>query len=224
MKNLVRLHIGGDYACFTRTEIKAERVSYDVLTPYAARGILEAIHWKPAIFWAIDKIHVLKPIRSELISYPESVNRTESTELTNQNSLNFKSANNINTEHRSQKTSRVLKDVSYIIEAHIKLTEKAGKDDNLKKHLEIFKRRAIKGQYFQQPCLGTRKFPAWFTWIDENSELLISNLPEHEANRDLGLMLHDIDFANNATPYFYHAKLQNGIINVPPFRPSDKSV
>lgn len=217
MKNVVRLHVGGDYACFTRPEMKAERVSYEVLTPSAARGILEAVHWKPAIFWVVDKIHVLNPIRFESIKRNELGNKTSYRNVAQ--AFKTQSSDNlcINIEEdRQQRYSQILKDVSYIIEAHVRLTDKLGADDNIKKHLEIFKRRASKGQCFHQPCLGMREFPAWFNWLDESSVWPISNLTAEEANRDMGWMLHDIDFSDNITPHFYHAKMKNGIIHVPP--------
>ncbi|MDF7676331.1 type I-C CRISPR-associated protein Cas5c [Neisseriaceae bacterium ESL0693] len=216
MSNIVRLHVGGDYACFTRPEMKAERVSYDVLTPSAARGILEAIHWKPAIFWVVDKIHVLNPICFESIKRNELGSKISYRNAAQ--SIRNHHLDNLCThieDDRQQRYSMVLKNVSYIIEAHVRLTDRLGPDDNIKKHLEIFKRRAMKGQCFHQPCLGMREFPAWFNWLDEDSVWPISNLSAQEANQDLGWMLHDIDFANDATPHFYHAKLQNGIINVP---------
>lgn len=216
----IKLHIWGDYACFTRPEMKVERVSYDVITPSAARGILEAIHWKPAIRYKVKQIHVLKPIRFESIRRNELGGKISASKITG--AMKRKSTADlyqIIEEDRQQRAATVLKDVSYIIEADVLLTDKAGAEDNLIKHIEMFKRRAAKGQYFHQPCLGVREFPAFFELIDENAPLPKSSLSELEKNKDLGLMLHDIDFANKATPHFFHAQMRNSIIDVPPFNP-----
>ncbi|MFZ7236981.1 type I-C CRISPR-associated protein Cas5c [Avibacterium gallinarum] len=218
MKNKVRLHIWGDYACFTRPEMKVERVSYDVITPSAARGILSAIHWKPAINWVIDKIYVLKPIQFESIRRNELGSKLPATKVNG--AMKRKSVEGLYTiieEDRQQRAATVLKNVAYVIEAHIVMTDKAGEGDNLTKHLEMFKRRAMKGQCFQQPCMGVREFPAEFAFIDENEALPECLLAENDRLRDLGWMLHDIDFQHKNTPHFFRAKMQDGIITVPPF-------
>jgi len=213
----IRLHIAGERACFTRPEMKVERVSYDVITPSAARGILEAIHWKPAIRWVIDRIHVLKPIRFE------SIRRNEvGSKLSYSNASGAMNAGQITDrlftfvdEDRQQRAATVLRDVAYVIEAHFDLTERAGAEDNAGKHLDTFNRRARKGQCFHMPCLGVREFPATFTLIEPGAALPPSALPESERNRDLGWMLHDIDFAHDMTPLFFRARMENGAIAVP---------
>jgi CRISPR-associated protein Cas5d len=212
----IKLHIWGDYACFTRPEMKVERVSYDVITPSAARGILEAIHWKPAISWVVDKIHVLKPIRFE------SVRRNElGSKISARNvgaAMKAKSTEGLHTlieEDRQQRAATVLRDVGYIIEAHFVLTPKADASDTEAKHISIFNRRAASGQCFHQPCMGTREFPASFALIEEAQSLPATELSEADQSRDLGWMLHDIDFAHGNTPYFFRAKLEAGVINVP---------
>lgn len=218
MKNKVRLHIWGDYACFTRPEMKVERVSYDVITPSAARGILSAIHWKPAINWVIDKIYVLKPIQFESIRRNELGSKLPATKVSG--AMKRKSVEGLYTiieEDRQQRAATVLKNVAYVIEAHIVMTDKAGESDNLTKHLEMFKRRAMKGQCFQQPCMGVREFPAEFAFINEDEALPECLLDENDRQRDLGWMLHDIDFQHKNTPHFFRAKMQDGIITVPPF-------
>ncbi len=217
----IKLHIWGEYACFTRPEMKAERVSYDVMTPSAARGILEAIHWKPALKWVIDTIHVLEPIRFE------SVRRNElRSKISGQNistAMKHKSIEGLyqlidkDKKERQQRASTVLRQVAYIIEAHFELTEKAGPDDNDGKHLSIFNRRARKGQCFHQPYLGTREFPAHFALLEDGGTFPVSRLHEIDANRDLGWMLHDIDFAHNNIPRFFRAQLHNGILTIPSF-------
>ena len=139
----IRLHIWGERACFTRPEMKVERVSYDVITPSAARGILEAIHWKPAIRWAVDRIHVLRPIRFESIRRNEVGNKLSPTNV--RKAMKAGSTAGLATyvdEERQQRASTVLRDVAYVIEAHFELTDKAGPDDSVGKHLDIFNRRA----------------------------------------------------------------------------------
>lgn len=217
----VRLHVWGDYACFTRPEMKVERVSYDVITPSAARGILEAIYWKPAIRWRISKIHVLKPIRFESIRRNEV--GVKASAATIASAMKAKSTNDLYIlvdEHRQQRAATVLKDVAYVIEAHFDLTSKAGDQDNPTKHIEQFKRRALKGQCFHQPCLGTREFPAHFALL-EGDVMPSSTLTETGKNRELGWMLHDIDFHLGNTPHFFKAKLIDGIIDVPAFDSSE---
>jgi len=198
----IKLRVKGDYALFTRPEMKVERVSYDVMTPSAARGILEAIYWKPAIRWVIDRIHVLNPIRFENIRRNEMSNRI---------SVNQKDMNNNQPvcrfieDDRQQRASLVLKNVDYIIEAHFELT---GSDDSdPKKHWAMFERRAKKGQCFHRPYFGCREFPVDFEWCDE---LLNSSFV---GEQDLGFMLHDIDFADNMAPQFFRAVMNDGIID-----------
>lgn len=216
----IKLHIWGDYACFTRPEMKVERVSYDVITPSAARGILEAIHWKPAIRWVIDKIHVLKPVRFESIRRNEVGSKISAakikTAMRNQSTQDLYLVAD-DSKERQQRASTVLRNVAYIIEAHFELTDLAGEEDNEGKHLDIFNRRARKGQCFQQPCMGVREFPAYFTLLEPEEPLPESGLTPEQLNRDLGWMLHDIDFANGMMPYFFKAELKGGVITVPDF-------
>jgi CRISPR-associated protein Cas5d len=210
----IKLRVWGDYACFTRPEMKVERVSYDVMTPSAARGILEAIHWKPAIRWIVDKIHVLRPIvfdnvrRNEVsskISKPNPV-----TAMRDKKPLYLLVDDGGN---RQQRAATLLRNVEYVIEAHFELTDKVGPGDSDGKHLDIFNRRARAGQFFHQPCLGCREFPASF-------ELLEGNVPAScyaGELRELGYMLLDIDFERDMTPLFFKAVMQDGVI-VPPSR------
>ena len=216
--NRIRLHIWGRYACFTRPEMKVERVSYDVITPSAARGVLAAVHWKPAIRWVIDRIYVLKPIRFESVRRNELGSKISASKVSG--AMSRKSVQGLYSvieDDRQQRAATVLKDVGYVIEAHAVLTPQAGESDNITKHIEMFKRRASKGQCFQQPCMGVREFPADFALVDDNDPLPESGLPESECNRDLGWMLHDIDFDHGNTPRFFRAEMKNGIIDVPPF-------
>lgn len=211
----IRLHIWGERACFTRPELKVERVSYDVITPSAARGILEAIHWKPAIRWVVDRIHVLKPIRFESIRRNEVGGKLSAASVGK--AMKAGRVDDLYTrvdEDRQQRAATVLRDVGYVVEAHFVLTEKGGADDNEGKHLDIFNRRARKGQCFHAPCLGTREFPASFSLIEPGAALP-ERAGEFEGERDLGWMLHDIDFEQGKTPRFFRARIVDGVITVP---------
>jgi CRISPR-associated protein Cas5d len=210
----VRLRVSGDHACFTRAEMKVERVSYDVMTPSAARGILEAIHWKPAIRWVVDAIHVLKPIRFQSIRRNEVGHKASVGKI--KTAMKRESLDGLYLlvdEDRQQRASTVLADVAYVIEAHFDLTGKAGPDDNEGKHLDTFNRRAARGQCFHQPCLGTREFDARFELLEPEKPL-----PQAIAEtRDLGFMLWDIDHSRaEPAPLFFRARLENGVVRVPP--------
>ncbi|HWK35961.1 type I-C CRISPR-associated protein Cas5c [Sphingomonas sp.] len=214
----IRLHIWGERACFTRPEMKVERVSYDVITPSAARGILEAIHWKPAIRWHVDRIHVLKPIRFQSIRRNEVGAKASAA--------NARSAMNRGTteglgivvdENRQQRAALVLIDVAYVIEAHFTLTDRAGAEDTAAKHVSMFNRRAAQGQCFHRPCLGTREFDAEFALIGDGAPLPPCELAADRRDADFGWMLHDIDFAHGNESRFFRATMTDGVIDVPPF-------
>ncbi|WP_340109429.1 type I-C CRISPR-associated protein Cas5c [Pikeienuella sp. HZG-20] len=204
-----QLHIWGDHACFTRPEMKVERVSYDVITPSAARGIFEAIHWKPAIRWVIDRIHVLKPIRFETIRRNEVGSKISArTAQSAMNAGDLAGLHLVVDENRQQRATLALRDVSYLIEAHFEMTAEAA-GDTPAKHAEMFRRRATTGQCFHRPCLGVREFPAWFELVETPppSTLL-------ETDRDLGWMLYDIDYANGRAPLFFRARMEGGVIDL----------
>lgn len=209
----VKLLVSGPRACFTRPEMKAERVSYDALTPSAARGILEAIHWKPAIRWVIDRIHVLQPIRFQSIRRNEVGSKAPAGRIkTAMNRGSLEDLALLVDEDRQQRASTVLVDVAYVIEAHFERTARAGTDDTEGKHLEMFNRRAERGQCFHQPCLGTREFAADFRLISDGEPL-----PKAiDETRDLGFMLWDIDHSRpDRSSLFFRAMLENGAIAVP---------
>lgn len=209
------LHVWGEYACFTRPEMKVERVSYDVMTPSAARGILEAIHWKPAIRWQVDAIHVLKPIRFQSIRRNEvgakisAVTAKRAMDAGDLNGLGL-----VIEDERQQRAMIALRDVGYVIEAHFDLTAKAEAGDSEAKHADMFRRRAVKGQCFHQPCFGVREFPAHFDLIE--GALPRSDLPADQSERDLGWMLYDLDFTNadDPRPIFFRAALKGGVLDV----------
>jgi CRISPR-associated protein Cas5d len=211
----VRLHVSGERACFTRLEMKVERVSYDVMTPSAARGILEAIHWKPAIVWTIDRIHVLKPIRFQSFRRNEvGIKMSADKARSAMRSGSIAGLGLVIEDHRQQRATTLLVDVAYVIEAHFELTDKATEDDTAAKHICMFNRRAANGQCFHQPCFGTREFPADFRLLREDESLPPSTLPDDQRNRDLGWMLYDIDFAGGPSSRFFRARLTDGILDV----------
>ena len=216
------LEVWGDYACFTRPELKVERVSYDVITPSSARAIFEAILFKKyAMRWQVTQIEVLMPIKWASVRRNE-VGATAST----------KSASIYIEDKRQQKNSLLLKDVKYRIWAKlvfIPVSErpkeafakhKPGADENPMKYYQMFERRAEQGQCFTQPYLGTREFSASFRLVDSDKEELIPALSANDdGNRDLGIMLYDMDFSNpkDIQPMFYRAYMKEGVIIVPPF-------
>lgn len=205
----VKLKVWGDYACFTRPEMKVERVSYDVMTPSAARAVLEAVYWKPAIRWVVDKIHVLKPIRFMNIRRNEVASKIPLSNIT----VAMKDSKSplvlFIEEDRQQRAAMVLRDVCYGIEAHFEYTGKEDASDG--KHLDIFNRRARDGQCFTQPYFGCREFSANFELVEDFPASLL------KGTQDLGWMLHDIDFANDMEAKFFHAEMVDGVIAVPPF-------
>jgi CRISPR-associated protein Cas5d len=212
----VRLHVWGDRACFTRPETKVERVSYDVMTPSAARGILEAVHWKPSIRWIVERIHVLKRIRFESVCRNEVGHKISARNA--QAAMTAGSTNGLaiavdHERQRQQRAAIILKDVAYVIDARFELTAKANQEETEGKHLDIFRRRVEKGQCFHRPCLGTREFAAHFAPIGTNDPAPFDWKPPDEL--DLGLMLLDIDFAQDRTPRFFRAIMRAGIVEVP---------
>ena len=210
----IRLKVWGDHACFSRPELKIERVSYDVMTPSAARGILEAIHWKHAIRWVIDAIHVLKPIRLQSIRRNEVGSKIPPGKVkTAMNRGDLRGLQLIVDEDRQQRAATVVVKPAYVIEAHFELTAKAHPEDNASKHLEMFNRRAARGQCFHQPCLGTREFPAYFRLIPSEEDL-----PKAiNVSRDLGFMLWDINHQAPGRPsLLFRARLDEGVMRVPP--------
>ena len=211
------LEVWGPMACFTRPELKVERVSYDVITPSAARAIFEAIFWKPAIHWQVTKIEVLNPIKWT------SIRRNEVGAVASKNPIYIE-------DKRQPKNTLCLKDVRYRIWAKLEFIpvrkrkgeqktlfdETAHPDENPAKYNAMFERRASKGQCFTQPYLGTRECSASFKLVNpENDEL---NTPINES-RDLGIMLYDMDFEKDLkdpSAVFFRAKMENGVIIVPP--------
>ncbi len=212
----LRLKVWGENACFTRPEMKGERVSYDVMTPSVACGILEAILWKPSLRWRVTQIDVLKPIRWESVRRNE-VGTVMSTDLaiTAMKKGSGKLGMYVDDPRvRQQRAGLFLRDVAYTIHAYFELTGKAGPEDTTIKFQEMFLRRAEKGQCFNQPYLGCREFSAHFEPIAPD-QTLPEPIPE---THDLGWMLHDLDYdGETPMPRFFRASLENGCMVIPPF-------
>lgn len=205
----IQVEVWGDYACFTRPEMKAERVSYDVMTPSAARGILEAIYWHPGMRYHIDKIHVLNPVRFTNIRRNE-VGSVASASKSLTALRSGEALGSYASKDRQQRASSILRDVHYVIEAHFTMTERAAPGDNPGKFQSILKRRLNQGRCYNQPCFGCREFPAYFRAWEAG------DVPAVPVTQDLGRMLYDMDYSNpeNIKPQFFEAKMVNGVIDV----------
>ncbi|MEE0705895.1 MAG: type I-C CRISPR-associated protein Cas5c [Adlercreutzia sp.] len=208
----IRVLATGARACFTRPEMKSERVSYDCITPSAARGMIEAVYWKPAIRWNIDRIHVLNEIQFDTFRRNELGGK-----LSYRKAKAAKERNDevfvVASEDRQQRATMYLRDVAYVIDAHFELTDKAGSDDTVAKHYNMVLRRLRKGQCFNQPVFGCREFPAELRLLEEEDEVPPSFYAD-SGRHDLGFMLYDIDFDRHMTPLFYRAVMDNGVIDV----------
>src|ERR1019366_1348923 len=183
------------------------------MTPSAARGILEAIHWKPGIRWIVDAIHVLRPIRFQSIRRNEVGHKAPVASI--KKAMNSGDIGNLAVlvdDDRQQRAATVLVNVEYVIEAHFDLTPQAGAEDNEGKHLDTFNRRARRGQCFHQPCLGTREFPARFRLIEPDDPIPRAI----DETRDLGFMLYDIDHAGDRASLFFPARLEKGVLRPDP--------
>lgn len=205
----IKVLISGDRACFTRPEMKTERVSYDVITPSAARGILEAVYWKPAIAWKIDSIQVVNEIRFDTFRRNELASKLSYQNAKAAYSKNVPIYVDVMAD-RQQRATMYLKDVAYIVTAHFEMTARAGESDTPEKHYNIALRRLRKGQCFNQPYLGCREFPATVSLVEDGS---VESYYQDIDRFDLGFMLYDIDFKNSMEPMFYRAVMKNGVID-----------
>lgn len=209
----ISVEVWGDYACFSRPELKTERVSYDVMTPSAARGLLDAIYWHPGMRWVVDRIHVCAPIRFT------NIRRNEVKDIISARNAKaaMESGEEIylaTSESIQQRAAMVLRDVRYVIDAHFEMTARATPTDNPGKFQDIMRRRVEKGQFYHQPCFGVREFPAQFKPCKE-----LPPCPKELAGeKDLGWMLLDLDYSDreNITPRFFRAVLRDGVLEVPP--------
>lgn len=211
MGKLFELEVWGDFACFTRPEMKVERVSYDVPTPSSIRAIFEAIYWKPAVWWEPVAVEVLEPIRFT------SIRRNEVGSVIASGSVKSAMKSGTGTlgiyieEERQQRAALLLRDVRYRIRARMHVREDTPDKSPAPKHYEMFERRAAKGQCFNQPYFGCREFSCAFSAERSEKE------PDKES-RDLGFMLYDLDFSTpqSPQPMFFRAKMEAGVVNFPP--------
>lgn len=209
----VRVKVWGDYALFSRPEMKVERCTYDVMTPSAARGILEAIYWHPGLRWVIDRIYVKKPIQFTSIRRNEiksKISASNALQVYNgaQKPLYLSSKAEI-----VQRASLLLRDVEYVIEAHFEMTGKANETDNPGKFKDIMMRRLRRGECFHTPYFGCREFPVDFCLCEEDE---ISTAYDQEEEKDLGFMLYDMDYSDpeNIQPMFFRAVLHRGVLDL----------
>lgn len=210
MSKGIQVEVWGPYALFTRPELKVERVSYDVMTPGAARGLIEAVYWHPGLRWRIDRIHVLRPIAFTNIRRNEVKSKILASNVRSVMTGADKPLAIYTGEDIQQRASMVLTDVHYVIDAHFELTPKAAPSDNEGKFIDIARRRLAHGQCYHQPCFGCREFPAAFrVWEGDP-------VPTISETRDLGLMLYDMDYSNprDIQPTFFRARLEHGVLEV----------
>lgn len=209
----VKVKVWGDYALFSRPEMKVERCSYDVMTPSAARGILEAIYWHPGMKWIIDKIYIKNPIRFTSVRRNEVKSKISVSNVLQAYNGADKSLY-INTKNDIvQRASLILCDVCYVIEAHFVMTEKANETDNPGKFKDIIMRRLKKGECFHMPYFGCREFPAQFSLCEEEN---IQTAYDDVQEKDLGFMLYDMDYSDreNIQPMFFRAVMENGVLDL----------
>ena len=235
----VKLHVWGDCALFTRPEMKVERVSYEIMTPSAARNILTAIYWKPQIRWVVDRIHVLNPIVFSSVRRNEVASKAVAPSAAVMAGAEKAVIGLCPEDDRQQRASLVLRNVGYVIEAHFNVVERtleAGGPAQPEavcaaKHVSIFNRRAASGQAFHQPYLGCREFPAHFALIPDGGPLPPCELPADQRNKDFGWMFHDFVYREDpkgkivesnkgrrltAEARFFHAVARDGVVAVPP--------
>ena len=209
----VKVKVWGDYALFTRPEMKVERCSYDVMTPSAARGILEAIYWHPGMRWVIDRIYVNKPIQFTSIRRNEVKSKISANNVLSVYNGASKNLSISSKAEIAQRASLLLRNVEYVIEAHFEMTDKANGSDNPGKFKDIIIRRLKRGECFHTPYFGCREFPVRFCLCEEDKVLTAY---EEEYERDLGFMLYDLDYSDpqNIQPMFFRALMKRGIIDL----------
>lgn len=206
---MIQLEVWGSYALFSRPELKVERYSYDVPTPSAARGIVEAVYFHPGLKWHIDRIYVLNPIRFVSVRRNEVASKISGRNVRQAAQGGGQPLYLATPQEIVQRASLLLQDVHYVIEAHFDMTDKAAPSDNPGKFQDIVKRRMERGQCYHTPYFGCREFPAYFQrWTG-------GSIPTIDESRDLGLMLYDFDYSDpqNITPTYFRAQLEHGVLN-----------
>ncbi len=213
MSKGVKVKVWGDFALFTRPEMKVERCSYDVITPSAARGILEAVYWHPGMRWVIDRIYVNKPIQFTSIRRNEVKSKISTNNILPVYNGSQKSLSISTRAEIVQRASLLLRNVEYIIEAHFEMTAKANDSDNPGKFKDIIMRRLKRGECFHTPYFGCREFPVKFCLFEDDQ---VSTAYEDEPEHDLGYMLYDLDYSDseNIQPMFFRAIMKRGIIDL----------
>lgn len=209
----VKVKVWGNFALFSRPELKVERCSYDVMTPSAARGILDAIYWHPGLKWVVDKIYVRKPIQFTSVRRNEVKSKVLASSVLQAYNGGEKPLYISSKEEIVQRASMLLCDVEYVIDAHFEMTERANATDNPGKFKDIIMRRLRRGECFHMPYFGCREFPAHFCLWEEEK---IPSAYEDVEEKDLGLMLYDLDYRNpeDIQPMFFRAVLKRGILDL----------
>ena len=209
----VRVKVWGDYALFSRPEMKVERCSYDIMTPSAARGIMEAIYWHPGICWKIDRIHIMKPIQFTSIRRNEVKSKVSANNVLSVYNGAKKELFISSKEEIVQRASLLLKDVEYIIDAHFEMTDKANDSDNPGKFKDIIMRRLKRGECYHTPYFGCREFPVNFCLCEEEE---VHSAYEVVEEKDLGFMLYDMDYSEpeNIQPMFFRAVMRRGVVDL----------
>ena len=209
----VKVRVWGDYALFSRPEMKVERCSYDVMTPSAARGILDAIYWHPGLKWKIDRIHVVRPIQFTSVRRNEVKSKISASSVLQAYNGGDKPLYISTKADIVQRASLLLRDVEYVIEAHFQMTDQANETDNPGKFKDIIMRRLRRGECFHMPYFGCREFPAHFSLCEENE---IRTAYDGVEEKDLGFMLYDMDFSDpdNIQPMFFRAVMRRGVVDL----------
>lgn len=205
----IKMEVWGEYACFNRPEMKVERVSYDVPTPSAARGMVESVYYHPGLKWHVDKIYVCKPIRFTNILRNEVASKISARNVLTEANGKKRSYIDRNADIQ-QRATTMLRDVHYVIEAHFEMTDKANPSDNPGKFQDIVKRRLRSGQAYMQPYLGCRECTAHFRLWEGG------DIPTIDETRDLGYMLYDMEYSDpeNIQPMFFRAQMVHGVIDL----------
>lgn len=205
----IKMEVWGEYACFTRPEMKVERVSYDVPTPSAARGMVESVYYHPGLKWHVDKIYVCKPIRFTNILRNEVASKISARNVLTEANGKKRSYIDRNADIQ-QRATTMLRDVHYVIEAHFEMTDQANPSDNPGKFQDIVKRRLRSGQAYMQPYLGCRECTAHFRLWEGG------DIPTIDETRDLGYMLYDMEYSEpeNIQPMFFRAQMVHGVIDL----------
>lgn len=205
----IKMEVWGEYACFTRPEMKVERVSYDVPTPSAARGMVESVYYHPGLKWHVDKIYVCKPIRFTNILRNEVASKISVRNVLTEANGKKRSYIDRNADIQ-QRATTMLRNVHYVIEVHFEMTDKANPSDNPGKFQDIVKRRLRSGQAYMQPYLGCRECTAHFRLWEGG------DIPTIDETRDLGYMLYDMEYSDpeNIQPMFFRAQMVHGVIDL----------